>query len=793
MRVVGLGSLVICAAVGLAHADPDTVHPGPQGAPPVQAGEPVLSQQLDGRRAVRGCTVGDTCTAPGEVMKEIDVELFPRPGGSPWVDEHTSAPSRLEPGPVRTVVKPSELRPDQPWLDQLELPDLPVRWSQKLVDYLVFYKNDPRGRAIISGWLVDQGRYKDLITSYLRKAKLPQDLLYVAMIESSYDNTTLSSAGALGLWQFMPEGGKIYGLRQDRWVDERRDPFRSTIAQMDYFADLYQRFGDWHIALAAFNVGYGAMLRSIARYNTNDYYKLCEYENAVPWETCLYSPKVLATAIVGHNRALYGMDKLKVLPAESWEDVSVPTSMSLAVIARAAGVSENDVKRLNPHLRRGRTPPGEPGYVVRVPVGTKVEAQRRIVELQTEWDNYDAYVVAHGERFEDVATTFGISTSALRKLNGVEHESEITGGTVLVVPRISPEQRAKNQAKARSKLLGSGIDQKDGEALIVPVPDKDFIALGQQRVFYRVVTGDSLRTIAKAFGVSADQLKAWNGLDDDANLHPKMVLVAWVAPTFDADKHKIALLDDTQLVVVTRGSPEHLDLAESRTGRVRVEYVAQGKEKLSEIAKRYGMGSHDLARINRISYETVLAKGDKIIVYQVSDPSRSKRADEQWRKTPRARRGKVSGQRAQTTASAKRTADDDDGDDDDAADAKAAVTDDDQQPDSKSDSKADDKKAGDKKAGDKKAGDKKAGDKKADKKSEPEAKAKKSEPEAKKPEPEAKKSEPEAKARKSEPEAKAKKSEPEAKAKKSEPEAKAKKTAPEAKKAEPVTRPTQVD
>ncbi|MEO7096807.1 MAG: LysM peptidoglycan-binding domain-containing protein, partial [Polyangiales bacterium] len=621
MRIVGRAWLVICAAAGIVHAQPveEPLHPGPQAAPPVQAGDPVLSQQLDGRRAVRGCAVGETCVAPGDVMREIDVELFPRPGASPWIDERSAPPSKLEAGTARIVKKPSELRPDQPWLDQLELPDLPVRWSQKLVDYLVFYKNDPRGRSIISSWLVDQGRYKDLITARLRAAKLPQDLIYVAMIESSYDNTTLSSAGALGLWQFMPEGGKIYGLRQDRWVDERRDPFRSTIAQMDYFADLYQRFGDWHIALAAFNVGYGAMLRSIARYNTNDYYKLCEYENAVPWETCLYTPKVLATAIVGHNRALYGMDKLKVLPPESWDEVSVPASMPLGVIARAAGASDTAIKNLNPHLRRGRTPPGETGYIVRVPVGTKAATQRRIVELSTEWDNFDAYVVAHGERFEDVATTFGTSTANLRKLNGVDHESEITGGTVLVVPRISADQRAKNQAKARSKLLGSGIDQKDGEALIVPVPDKDFVLEGQQRVFYRVVTGDSLKSIATAFGVSQDKVKQWNGLDDEANLHPKMVVVAWVSPTFDADKHRIALLDETQLVVVTRGSPEHLDLAESRTGRVRVEYVAGGKEKLSEVAKRYGMGSHDLARINRISYDTVLGKGDKIIVYQVAD------------------------------------------------------------------------------------------------------------------------------------------------------------------------------
>ncbi|MDX2088340.1 MAG: LysM peptidoglycan-binding domain-containing protein [Kofleriaceae bacterium] len=670
MRLLG-GTLVFCAAMAGATAAADPIAAGPQAVPPVEAGEPVLPQQLDGRRAVRGCAVDETCARPGEAMKEIDVELFPRPGDSPWVEEHATATSRLEPGPpVQIVKRPSELRPDQPWLDQLELPDIPVRWSQKLIDYLVFYKNDPRGRSIISSWLVAQGRYKDLITSHLRKAKLPQDLLYVSMIESSYDPNTLSSAGALGLWQFMPEGGKIYGLRQDRWVDERKDPLRSTIAQMDYFRDLYQRFGDWHIALAAFNVGYGAMLRSVARYNTNDYYKLCEYENAVPWETCLYTPKVLATAIVGHNRALFGFDKLSVKPAESFDEVAVPASVSLAVIARAAGSSEGEIKRLNPHLRRGRTPPGEAGYVVRVPTGTKADTQRRLAELQSDWDGYDAYVVAHGERFEDVATTYGISTSTLRRLNGVEHESEITGGTVLVVPRISAEQRTKNRAKAKSKLLGSGIDQKDGEALIVPVPDKDFVLEGKQRVFYRVVTGDTVKSIASAFGVTADDIRAWNGLDPQAHLHPKMVVVAWVHPTFDAEKKRINLLDETQLVVVTRGSNEHLDIAEARTGRVRVEYVAKGKEKLADIAKRYGMGSHDLARINRISYNTVLGKGDKVIVYQVTDPSRSERAEEQWRKTPRGRRGKVTGERARTAASADSEDEDDEADDDEKQEAK---------------------------------------------------------------------------------------------------------------------------
>jgi membrane-bound lytic murein transglycosylase D len=664
MRRVAIAALLVVAGPGALRAAPVTevapggspaavagpVHPGTQAPPPVHVAEPALPEQADGRRAIRGCGVEDRCVRPADAMRAFELEAFPPPSQDPWLDERASPQSRLEAAAPRKVGRPSELRPDLPWLDQLELPDLPITWSPKLIDYLVFYKEDPRGRSIMADWLIAQGRYRDLILSHLQQAKLPADLIYVAMIESSYDPGDSSSAGALGLWQFMPENGRIYGLRQDRWVDERRDPLRSTIAMMDYWQDLYQRFGDWHVAMAAFNAGYGAMLRSIARYNTNDYWQICQYENGLPWETTLYVPKALAAAIIGHNRAQFGFDQLKAKPGEVWEDVAVPTSLPIAVIARAAGTTSEDIVRLNPHLRHGRTPPGEDGYVVRVPVGAKAEFARRLVELQADWASYDAYVVAHGERFEDVATTFGISVAQLRKLNDVAHESEVEGGTVLVVPRITEAAREANRTKARAKLLGSGVDQKDGEALIVPVPDKDQTVEGKRRVFYRVVTGDTLRGIARALGVGQGVLATWNGLTAGANLHPKMVLQAWVAPGFDAKKAKVALLDDSQLLIVTRGSAEHLDLAEQRTGRVRVEYTSPGKEPLAEVGRRYGLTQYDLARINRLSSKTILDKGQTIIVYQVVERGRSKRADEQWAKTPRGRRGKVTGPRAARVA-----------------------------------------------------------------------------------------------------------------------------------------------
>jgi membrane-bound lytic murein transglycosylase D len=641
----GLGSLGTTPA----YADPD-VHAGAQAVPPVHPAEPTLNQDLEQRRNIRGCNAGESCARASDVLHEYELETFPRPGGNPWIDERTTPASHVEAAITKKVRRPSELRPDQPWLDKLAMPDLPVTWTPKLIDYLMFYKDDPRGRSIMTSWLQAQGRYRDLIVSHLRKAHLPEDLLYDAMIESSYDNEDSSYAGALGLWQFMPENSKIYGLRRDRWVDERMDPLRSTIAQMDYFQDLYQRFGDWQIALAAFNAGYGAVLRSIARYNTNDYYALCDYENGLPWETCLYTPKVLAAAIVGHNRAAFGYAEVKDQPPEQWDEVSVPTSMTFAMIAKVAGAHEEDIKRLNPQLRRGRTPPGETGYLVRVPAGAKPEFAKKLAELESEWGGYDAYVLAHGERLEDVATTYGISLAQLRKLNAIDREAELEGGTLLVVPKVAADVRDKNKAKAKAKLLGSGVDAKDGEKLIVAIPDKDFVAPNKQRVFYRVVSGDTLASVAKALAVPVADLRTWNGLDEDGKLHPKMVLVAWLSPQFDAAKHEVSFLDETQLEVVTRGSPEHLDLAEQRAGRVRTEYVAKAKEKLADIAKKFGMGSHDLARINRISYDTVLEKGQSCIVYEVQDPGRSKRADEQWQKTPRARRGKISKERAQRTA-----------------------------------------------------------------------------------------------------------------------------------------------
>jgi len=669
-------SLLLSLLPAVAAAETPEPAPRPAGAqdeqpvPPPTVRAP-LPEQLEGRAAIRGCPVGTECRRWQDELREFEIEAF-SPEAGPWRDGQTKRPS----APGRGV-KPTDLRPDLPWLAELEMPDLPVVWDSRVIDYLVFYKEDPRGRRIMRGWLERQGRYRDMITKALRKAKLPEDLLYLCMIESSYDPTTYSRVGASGLWQFMPAGGRIYGLSQDRWVDERNEPLASTAAAVEYWADLHQRFGDWHLAMAAYNAGYGAVLKGIARFNTNDFWALLDYENALPWESSIYVPKAMAAAIVGHNRALFGFDDIKDLPAETWDDVTVPTSITFATIASAAGASVDEIKRLNPHLRRGRTPPGR-SFVVRVPKGGGEQFAARLGGMRGDWDKYDTYVAGYGERFEDIATQFGIAKGKLKTLNEIDHESEVTGGTILVVPRASEADRKKNLEKAKDELYGSGVDHKPGEALIVAVPDKDAHEDGKRRVFYRVVHGDSLTGVAKALGVKVATMATWNGLASDAKLHPRMVLQAWVAEDWKESTSKVRLLDETRIIVVTRGSKEHLELSEARSGRERMEYTATKRETFEQIGKKFGLGKRDVARINKKPPDTVVEPGETIVVYKVVDHTRSERAEKQWKQMPKSEKKKAGGGAKKGASGKKAEADVEESEDAPKADAvaEAAQTDD---------------------------------------------------------------------------------------------------------------------
>ncbi|HEX9103157.1 MAG TPA: transglycosylase SLT domain-containing protein, partial [Polyangia bacterium] len=410
-----------------------------------------LPESAAGRRAIRGAPV-EVVHESDELraLREFDEASFPRPlpglpstspSPSPSDDTATASIRRTSLGGVGPDAIPSTLRsPEQglvkpietpsaiPWLAEIKLPDLPVRLDARVVRYLEFYKSDRRGRAIMTSWLKKEGRWKPLFEDALRRAKLPLGLVYVSMIESGFDPLDRSHAGAVGLWQFMPEGGRIYGLRNDYWIDERRNPEKATAAFVHYIADLKERFGAWPLTLAAFNAGYGAVLRAMQKYNTNDYWELCKHEDGLPWETTLYVPKAMAVAIVGENKKLFGYDDVVPDPPYAFDRVTVPSSTSVAAVAKAAGVSAAEIAALNPELRRGRTPP-EP-WPARVPRGA---GARFAANQNAHREMVKPFVVRFGERLDDLARAYGATAKELRAINGIDDASEVRPGLTLLV------------------------------------------------------------------------------------------------------------------------------------------------------------------------------------------------------------------------------------------------------------------------------------------------------------------------------------------------------------------------
>jgi membrane-bound lytic murein transglycosylase D len=617
---------------------------GPGGKSPVTGPH---EESLSQRRAVRGVPVDDGTESPElNELRRFEELAFPRTGGVSGTadgdavsDPPPSLPGKWQgsgdvPEALRTPdATPTPARvapaPDSEWLRSLKLPELPVRWDPQVLRYIDYFKNDTRGRSIMSNWLKRSGRFRLLFESVLEREGLPKDLIYVAMVESGFETGARSPVGAGGVWQFMPGAARAYGLEVGYWVDARRDPERSVEAAARYLKDLYVRFGSWHLVFAAYNAGYGAVLKSITRYNTNDFWELCHHEAGLPWESSLYVPKILAAAIVGHNLEAFGYGDIVPDPPFAYEKVEVPPGTGLATVARAVKVRPDVLASLNPQILRERTPPERGQYQLRVPPGTSTGFAENLERGSGAGDRLDTVTLRFGETLDDIAKARSTTVRELKRLNGVKDTSELRAGIAIVVPQKSTRANAKNAA-ARDTATATGAlsptataagdwetsapgAAADDDEILVAVPDRVFNYEGRERVFYRTRDGDLLGDIAEAVGVRPDDLVEWNSLDPSAKLHPKMVLQIFVRKDFDPKD--IVLLDSAHVRVVALGSQEFLELEAARRGKKRLVIEAKTGDTLVRIGRRYGLTVGDLARINRFSYNTDLQNGQKVIVY----------------------------------------------------------------------------------------------------------------------------------------------------------------------------------
>jgi membrane-bound lytic murein transglycosylase D len=295
--------------------------------------------------------------------------------------------------------------------------------------------------------LARSGRYRDMILAELRKKGLPPELFYLVMVESEYRFDAVSPSGAAGLWQFMPGTARKYGLEVSYWVDERYDPAKSTRAAAQYLSDLYQWFGDWELALAAYNRGEGGIGRDLQYSRSLDFDSLAG-RKVLPEETHHYVPKFMACVLIGRNPEKYGLHPKYEAP-ETSDEVPLPRDLDLGVAAKCAGTTEAVLRRLNPELRSWCTPKGRPDFAFRVPAGAKDAFLAALAKVE-DWNpgpTMVRYRVRRGDSLGRIAKTYHTTVKGILETNKLRSARLIRPGvTLLIKPgRAGAAPRAKKR------------------------------------------------------------------------------------------------------------------------------------------------------------------------------------------------------------------------------------------------------------------------------------------------------------------------------------------------------------
>ncbi len=350
--------------------------------------------------------------------------------------------------------------------------DLPLTVNDVVGSYLNFFQT-PRGRAIVENGLRRKGRYAEMIARVLKEEGVPQDLIYLAQAESAFQPLALSRAGARGIWQFVQWRGNEYGLKRSWWVDERMDPERATRAAAQHLRDLYELYGDWYLAMAAYNCGPGNVQKGIERTGYADFWELYK-RNALPQETKNYVPIILALTLIAKDAAHYGISVEPDQPVET-DTVKPGRAIDLRLVAETIDVDVATLRALNPSLLRMITP-DDPEFVLHLPRGTSEKFSAEIADIPADkWVSWRRHRVEAGETMTLIAKTYRVTPAAIAEANNLEPGAGLEPGEKLIIPAMRSEEETKTRL-----------------------------------VRYRVRKGDTLGGIADQFSVMPEQVRKWN-------------------------------------------------------------------------------------------------------------------------------------------------------------------------------------------------------------------------------------------------------------------------------------------
>jgi len=417
--------------------------------------------------------------------------------------------------------------------------------------YMTLFQN--RLRPNFEIWLARSGKYAEMIQNALRENDLPEDLLYLALIESGFNPKAYSRSKATGVWQFMKGTGKRYGLRIDRWIDERRDPVKSTHAAVKYLTELYNMFGSWPLALAGYNAGEGRVYRTIVRVRTRDFWTLRESRHLRP-ETRNYVPKFMAATIIAKNPERYGFSIEYEAPL-AYDEVEIKNATYLSAIAHYAGITVKTLRDYNPELRRNVTPPRAPGYKIKLPPGTK-EAFMATYSPEKQEQIFVGRSFKHrvrkGQTISSIAHQYAVDINMLLETNGLHRHSIISVGQQIMVNE-SPEQ------------------------------------LGGK---HRIRRGETIGTIASKYKISMRSLLEAN------DLHKRSVIRA--GRTLIIPGHTILSSNKTASAGKAQGK--------------RKSHQIRSGESISTIAQKYAVRMRDLLRVNQLTKKSIIRAGHTLII-----------------------------------------------------------------------------------------------------------------------------------------------------------------------------------
>ena len=375
---------------------------------------------------------------------------------------------------------------------------IPIISNSRVESLIRFFQN--QGRESFQAWLNRMGEYEILFKQILKQYDLPEELIYLSMIESGFKTNAYSYARAMGLWQFMYSTGKLYGLKRDYWVDERRDPVKATDAAARHLKDLYNEFGDWYLVMAAYNAGSGRIHRAIQRDRTRDFWKMY----SLPKQTRNYVPTFLAAAIISRDPQAYGFTVPQTQPNYwTYDTLSIDKSVELESIARVAGIKYQELKELNPDLRRHSTP--NYSYTIRLPKGKRETVSNALESFNTVHTvQYSTHVVRRGDTLTRISRLYNVPIRDIMTANRLRNNQPIIIGQRLTIPN-----PGYSETVASSQSL----------------PD---YSSNNEKIIYTVRKNDTLGHIAERYGTRASNIRHWNGLRYGQYIYPGQKLVLWI-------------------------------------------------------------------------------------------------------------------------------------------------------------------------------------------------------------------------------------------------------------------------